>query len=385
MLGKKGQSAALIGIITLLIIFYIIFIPPEEREKLLGEPGTTSETLPSKEHTLLVDEAPGFLSPTPSKEVEHAIPNTVLNEITSANTILEIPPFTVKTGWFLTQGKKTVFPIKNVHNVKKTIVSFTAEKTRGILKIKLNNIDIFEATINQKNPTPINLPLDLLKEENTLEFEALGIGWWFLPRWFELKDVKIIAETDDPKKRESTHLISLSGAEKEYIDRGTLRFFAICDEQNTGTLTIAVNDKTVFQGTPDCGSINEQELFGSDFNEGKNTITFSLDTGQVRLEQVKLKTKLKEAQPWVQFFQLNETQAANILKNARKTKLLITFVDDRTDKQAEISVNNQKFIVDQKKEVFEKDISRMVKKGNNFISLAPRTELKIVSLQIILE
>lgn len=369
---KKAQAAGLIGIITLLIIFYIIFLPPVEREKLLAPEKFEEKNVTAEKKTLL-DVSVGFLSSLQEKEITHPVPNVVLEEVAQAKVLLEVPPFIIKRGWIGEQKKTFLFPIKNPETTKNVQLVFSLARNRGMLHVNVNGVDVFEGTLT--TPEPIALRSDILQQQNSVNVEATGTGIWFLPRLYELRDVKIIADIIEPEKLEASYLIPISAGEKENLEHGTLRFFAICDERNVGSLTMLFNSKQVFKGTPDCGSINQQELFGDDFVEGKNILTTVLDKGQVRLEQIALKNKLKQAQPVVQFFQVD--------KALKKATLKVLFVDDLSSKKAEVSVNGQKFIIDQQVSSFERDITKAIKLGNNFVSLTPLTDLKIVSLQVI--
>ncbi|MBI4148179.1 hypothetical protein HY490_02715 [Candidatus Woesearchaeota archaeon] len=374
---RKGQAAGLVGIITLIIIFYIIFLPPGEREKILA-PEKFVESNVSKKSVLL-DEQVGFLSPLAEREREHPVPNVVLEETSAAKVLLEIPPFVVKRGWIGEQKKSVSFPIKDLKAMKNVLFTFSLATYRGLLRVRLNGVDVFEGTLDVPNPPPIALRDDVLKEQNTLDVEAVGVGFWFLPRLFEFRDVKIIADVVRPEKLEATHILPLTKAEKEGVERGTLRFFAICDEKGVGTLVVLLNNKQVLKGTPDCGSINQQELFPEDFAEGKNLLTFSLSQGSVRLEQLVVKTKLKEAKPFLQFFQIDRGVKAG------RVKLKVLFTEDRSKKRAEVVLNSQRFVIDQNAAVFEKDVTNALKLGNNFVSLTPITDLNIVSLQVVVE
>ncbi len=374
---KKAQAAGLIGILALLIIFYIIFLPPLEREKILAPEKFENVTNVTEARRFLLDEAPGFLSALQEKEREHTIPNVVLEEVSEAKILVEIPPFVVKRGWIGEQKKTFTFPIKRPEITKNVLLTFALARYRGMLKLTVNGVAVFEGTLEVPNPAPIPLPSDVLKEQNTVEVEAVGAGLWLLPRIYELRDIKIISDITDPARLEASHLVSITRTEKDIIDRSTLRFFAICDEKTVGTLTVLFNQQQVFKGKPDCGSLNQQELFAIDFVEGRNTVTFLLEKGKARLEQVGIKNKLKEAKPYLQYFQIE--------KAARKVKLKITFVDDKSSKKAEIVVNSQRYSIEQKLPFFEKDITRAIKLGNNFISLKPLTDLNIVSLQIVVE
>ena len=292
---KKAQAAGLIGVITLLIIFYIIFLPPVEREKLLSPEKFENLTPVSKK--FLLDVPVGFLSALQEKEITHPVPNVVLEELAEAKVLLEIPPFIVKRGWIGEQKKTFLFPLKNPETAKNVQLVFSLARFRGMLKVKVNGVDVFEGTLTQ--PAPISIKSDLLQQQNSVDVEATGTGIWFLPRLFELRDVKIIADIIEPSKLEASHIIPVSAGEKENLEHGTLRYFAICDESKVGSIAVLLNGKQVFKGTPDCGSINQQELFADDFADGKNLLTFSLTKGSVRLEQLLLKNKLKQAQPFV--------------------------------------------------------------------------------------
>ncbi|MBI4016680.1 MAG: hypothetical protein HY363_03225 [Candidatus Aenigmarchaeota archaeon] len=374
--NRKAQAAGLIGIITLLIIFYIIFLPPLEREKLLS-PEKFENVSSTGVKKFLLDLPVGFLSALQEKEITHPVPNVVLEEVAEAKVLLEVPPFVVKRGWIGEQKKTFLFPIKNPETTKNVQLVFSLARFRGMLKVKINNIDVFEGTLNTLQPEPISIKSDILQQQNTVEVEATGTGIWFLPRIFELRNVKIIADIIEPAKLEASHIIPISAGEKENLDHGTLRFFAICDENRVGSISALLNGKQIFKATPDCGSINQQELFEEDFVEGKNLLTFLLDKGNARLEQLTLKNRLKQAQPFVQFFQVE--------KALKRATLKIIFVDDKSNKKAELNVNGQKTIIDQQVSLFEKDITKAIKLGNNFVSLTPLTDLKIVSLQVVAE
>ena len=80
--NKRGQeapsgsgAATLVGIITLLFIFYILFLPPTEREQLLAEekaPGVIDAETP------LLQSAIGWLETVPQGGIEHTVSNIYL-------------------------------------------------------------------------------------------------------------------------------------------------------------------------------------------------------------------------------------------------------------------------------------------------------------------
>ncbi|MEM3154666.1 MAG: hypothetical protein QW165_03835, partial [Candidatus Woesearchaeota archaeon] len=113
-LQTGGPAAALIGIITLIFIFYILFLPPAERKALLeGNNYTLEEGI-----GLLLDEAPGTLAFTEKGVFDHSISNVYLTETKNAVVLGQENPFIVSKGWFEEQTKSMVFSIDDLENTE---------------------------------------------------------------------------------------------------------------------------------------------------------------------------------------------------------------------------------------------------------------------------
>jgi len=63
----------------------------------------------------------------------------------------------------------------------------------------------------------------------------------------------------------------------------------------------------------------------------------------------------------------------------------VTFVDDKKSHRAITNINGVLDAIDQKEAVFERDISRIVRGGNNYLQITPRTSLEILELEIRVE
>lgn len=58
------------------------------------------------------------------------------------------------------------------------------------------------------------------------------------------------------------------------------------------------------------------------------------------------------------------------------------FVDDGEKKQAQLNVNGKFDAINQIDPEYEKDITTLVREGNNYVEIKPFTELNIVKLTI---
>lgn len=378
--GDKTQSgapaAALIGIITLMFIFYILFLPPDERKSLLeGENGTLEEGI-----GLLLDEAPGLLTFTERGVFDHSISNIYLIETKNAVILGQENPFIVKKGWFGEQQKSMVFSAGDLDNTENAVLSFQSPERKGILVIALNGQKIFEGTVNLQNPPPVSLPKTLLRPTNQIDFSVTGV--FFSSRKYSLTDVKVIADITDVKKQIAHNTFTISDTERENLDSAYLDFYPICEQRTVGTLTIELNGKVIYAAAPACESLNRQDLYSEDLRSGKNTVIFRIDKGSYRVEQIRVRTILKAVKANVDFFNVKTSLYNDILDKDRQVILRIEFIDDNKAKRAEMNLNGRKDMIDQTDDVYERDISTWVKEGNNYIEIKPLTELNVVKLQV---
>ncbi len=378
--GDKMQSgapaAALIGIITLMFIFYILFLPPSERKSLLEGDNATIE-----EGTgLLLDEAPGLLTFTEKGVFDHSISNIYLIETKNSVILGQENPFIVKKGWFGEQQKSMVFSAGDLDNTENVVLSFQAPERKGILVISLNGQKIFEGMVNLQNPPPVSLPKTLLRPTNQIDFSVTG--GFFSSRKYSLADIKVIADITDTKKQIAQNTFTISDTEKENLDMAFLDFYPICEQRTVGTLTIELNGKVIYAAAPACESLNRQDLYAEDLRTGKNTLVFRIDKGSYRVEQIRVRTVLKAIKANVEFFNVKTSLYNDILDKNRQVILRIEFIDDNKKKQAELNVDGRKDMIDQTDNIYERDISTWVKEGNNYIEIKPLTELDVVKLQV---
>ncbi|VVB81457.1 Uncharacterised protein [uncultured archaeon] len=373
-----NPAASLIGIITLLFIFYILFLPPSERQTLLeGENATSGVT--EAELTLL-DAAPGRLAYSAKTVFDHSIPNVYLVETRNAIILAKENPFVVNKGWFGEQRKSMVFSVQDLTNTENVILGFQAPERAGTLQISLNGQLIYESKVGLQNPPPVSLPKTLLKDTNILEFAV--IGGFFSKKKYSLSDVKVVGDITDLQRQMAMNTFTISNTEHDNLDNAYLNFYPICDQKSVGILDIELNGKIIYSAAPACDSPNRQDLYAEDLRIGKNTMLFRITKGSYRIEQVKARTVLKPVKAYIDFFNVKSSLYNDILDKDRIVLLSIEFADDGTSKRAEVNVNGRLSMIDQRDSKYERDISSLVREGNNYIEIKPLTELDVVKLLV---
>ncbi len=376
-----SPAAALIGIITLLFIFYILFLPPEERKALLEEEAGVSPE--DRAGQVLLDVPVGRLAFVPRTQFDHPLPNVYLVETRNAVVLGQENPFIVKKGWFGEQQKSMVFSVSDMENTENVILSFQAPERAGNLVIVLNGNKIFEGPVKVHNPPPVSLPKTLLRPTNTLEFSVTG--GFFSRKRYSLSDIKVIGDITDVQKQMSLNTFSVAPVEIDNFETGRIDFYPICEQKNVGILTMELNGKIISSSVPACESLNRQDLYAEDLRAGKNTLVFRITKGSYRVEQIRARIDIRPVKAFVDFFDVKPSLYNSILDRQRSVVLDIEFVDDGRVKHARTNINGKFDIVDQRDPKFTRDISAVVREGNNYIEIQPLTELDIAKLQVRVE
>jgi len=391
--SKKAQdgakAATLVAIIGGLIILYILFIPPSQRQEILNitnetTPGTTPSAGVSN-HTLLL-EHPGLLEYTSANEYQKSIPPLTLLVSTQATTLKAADSIIVKNNWFSTQANNMTFSLGDVKNVKNVIFSFNVDEKSGDLILELNGQTIYQKTPDSPN-VAVNLPADLLQAQNTLIIKADSVGFAF---WktniYRLSNLKLIADVTDISKQKSQSTFIISSTENNNLDTATLRFYVNCaNKQDLGNLNVEINSHNIYSQTPVCGEIVSLPIAPSTLTTGENTIAFSTEfnkptTANYEIDNIIIKLSLKSNLPSTYYFDLNSTELKSIQNSTSNLSMYMLFTDSVTSKKADIYVNGLKTGLDTKAYNFSKNINQYAKEGNNAIKIIPLTSFEIVDL-----
>lgn len=385
--GQASGSAAatLIGIITLMLIFYILFLPPAERKALLADENTANMPggVPGV-GTHLFQASPGKLAYIGQSAFEHYFPNLLLTEERQAQVLAQANPFVISKGWFRRDFKNISFILNNPENIDNVLLTFQAPLRRGRLKVLFNGVPVFEGDVKTQNPPPIQLSKRLLQVSNMLEFQVWGFGLIF-SREYDLQDVKVIGEILDTQKQQSANSFTVTDPEYENMESGYLGYFMVCDQNNVGVLDVTLNGKVISSAVPACDSPARNDLYKEDLRKGKNTLGFHLASGSARIEQNLVKTLVKPTKGFSDFFFIEPAVFTAIAAGKAHAVLEIDFIDDGQLKEAQLNVDGRLDVLSQRDPKFIRDISGIVKDGNNFIGIGPMTDLNVLSVDVRVE
>ncbi len=310
MFSRKGQSvpvgsnaATLVLIIAGFIVLYILFLSPVDRAQLLGEPipgetGSSGDKV--KDYVItnktLFSSSPGKIDYSRLDEYEYDLPAFTLFKTTDAQQLESFSPFSVRDGWFDSKSKNISFFIKDIDNIDNVMLSFDAKERIGDLIIRLNGDEIYNYPVTKMNPEPLSLTKDNLVEgENNLVFEVSPVGMRFwTTNEYDLENIQVLADITDISRQEARNTFYISTEEGERVDRALLKFNPECNIASVGLLDITLNGRSIFSGVPDCGVLNTIYISPSYLNIGNNNVVFRTEKGSYLVDQIMVKTELKE-------------------------------------------------------------------------------------------
>lgn len=387
--AEKGQAAGtdawiLVGLIGLMMIFYIMFLPPAERERLLSDSSSTiGSSAPIVTGTILKIN-PGRIEAMAAAGFEHVIPTFKVVELKNAQVLASFNPFTVKNNWLSNDVFKTSFHLDNPDLIDAPILVFEAPTRAGVLTIRLNSQIIYNFEPSGADVPPIMVRKQDLKEDNTLEVEAQGVGWrfWRTNR-YDLVNTRLIGDVSDISKQKAQNIFTIAPSEKEGLQTSMLSFVPECDQQKVGTMDIVLNGNSIYSAIPTCNSPFQTEIGIASLHEGINELVFKTSKGTILVNRAKVQTKLKQTGSFIQYFELNQSVFNEIIAGRRQVELQIDFVDDGQPKRSTLNVNGHMAFIDQRQPFYARPLNQWVLPGpRNYLELRPETALNVPELRI---
>lgn len=396
--GEGTKAATLVAIIGGLIILYILFIPPSEREDILNltndtngadeNGGASDEEIPDE--TLLL-EHPGLLEHVSATEFEKSIPPTTLFVSTEAATLKTAESIDVKNNWFSNQAYNLTFSLSNVENTKNVIFSVNIDDKTGELTMELNGQKIYEKEPETSN-LAINLPSDLLSERNSLLIKSDSVGFAF---WktnsYSLSNLKLVADITDVSGKKAQSSFIISSTEHNNLEKARLRFYVDCDEKaDLGKLNVDINNNNIYSKIPICGDLISKPVSTNILSSGENTITFSTEVKKPSeayylIDNILIRLSLKEQIPFTYYFDLNSTQFEAVKSDDKNLTLNMLFTDSVSRKRADLFINGIQTGVETREKDYERKINSFAKEGNNAVKIDPTSTFEIVDLIVELD
>jgi len=393
--SKKAQgtnAAILVAIIAILIIMYILFLPQDERDKLLDEADEfDGESSEDKDKVILLDEDIGRLSETDEID-DRELPDVYLFEETGSEELTTLNPVYVKNNVFGEKTKVDYFTLDNLENTDDIIMTFSAPIRKGVLTIKLNDNVIYDYKLNNLNVNPIGIKKDHLQKQNSIEFSTSPVGAKFwATNEYSLEKIKIVGDITDKSRQTSRNIFTLTETEFDNLDTATLKFIPYCSNAaEVGILDVSVNNRNIFSALPLCDDHYKQEVPKSVLQEDENRVVFSTDKGSYSIENVRVELESKDTPETVFWFEINESLYEELREDKREVTLTMNFIDDDKSKKADIEINDHRVRLDQDEDEFTKNLNpesgiNYLEEGNNYIKIMPKSTLNIIDVTVVIE
>ncbi|MBW2963969.1 hypothetical protein KY363_00780 [Candidatus Woesearchaeota archaeon] len=384
-----GSAATLIAVIALLIVFYLLFIPPSFRDQILegntSESGGSSGTGTSKVNETVMKANPGSLSKISSDDIEHTVPSVTLYSKTESKVLDSMTALSVKASIFGEKQSSMQATIDDLENTDTVLLSFLSKKRKGALVITVNGNEVFSGEISSDNPTPISINSKfLLDGNNKIEFATEKPGWmfWRVNR-HELENIQLTGKVRDVSLQKSKNIFIVSATEKSNVKRSILRFTPECQTGKTGKLNVLINSHSVYYSVPDCGGRVAIEFTPDVLLQGENTIVFDSEQGNYIIDLIRITSELKSVVQPTYYFELPTGTVQDIRDGKYNLLLNLRFMEGTEQKSGTLNINGRETGIYQTEQTYSKNINDYVIDGNNAIKISPETDLEVVSLEVV--
>ncbi len=393
---KKGAYegstiTVILIVIALFMVLYVLFIPPEDRERLLNE-GTSSSGTPASLKLPIVEllaEAPGVISPSSQFGTKHSMQEVNLFVKTEPKLETLSQNLVIKNGLFSKSAPKLRFRSEDFSDTKTiTINFFVSEVTGGELRMKLNGQNVYSDEISSTGAQVINVALGNLKEENDLEFSVSspGILFWDTNK-YNVKDVILKQEFSRVNSKED-RTFTLADSEADSLQSAVLKYTQVCNQRlskGTADFVIRLNNQRVSTSLISCvNTEQEMDLDKSLLVRGRNTLSVELEDGDFSFKQMAVLVKSSDSSLPTYQFTLPSAEFSKVKSGQKRVKLEL-FFSNRDSKNARMDINNNEIALDTSETSFSRDVSDLVIEGTNFLRLMPTNTFTITGLKITLQ
>lgn len=385
MRSLKGQASAngaaiTLIVITVVIVLYILFLPPADRDAILS--GNQSSDGPNVSRPLvLLTENIGRLTFVNNAEINYNLQSFNLRTVTAAEVVASKSNLYVKNSLFDNIQDTFTFNV-DPSATNDLVLTFNANG-KGRLEITLNDKRIFFGEIDGNSP-PIYIDSRDIKSSNTLVFTVTspGIIFWTYNS-YDITNLRVVGDVTDFSRSSNTQTVSLSERDMQFLDTARIRYMATCNPNDVKNFELKVNYNSVFRGVPDCSIFNQVSLSKEDLVAGVNFFEFKLDEGQVTFDQARLILRMDIPENPLYYFDVEDKYfyANNTLIQNREVELKLRFPNtDR--KRVDLFLNGRIISANVAESEFKRDISGYLVPGRNSLEIRPLQTVDITELRV---
>lgn len=374
---KRGSSSVggLVFLIAVFIIIYVLVMPPCDKCRLLNNGDCTEVCDGNGAQGLLLSDNLGDVG----------LSNQITHELESVNLYIRVEPeeenlagsLFVNRGWFGNVDQDLSFELEDLDNLEEVYFTTRIAEGKGKLFIELNG-RLVDQVEEKRGQVVVPLPSSYLKEDNNLKLysSSPGLAFW-AKNQYDLEDLKIRKEFERVHYEESRDF-SISKSEKEALVDSRLKFSVFCSSAGSlSVLKVYLNNNLLSSESIECKSFDKEIILdNSDLIVGENRVTFVIDDGTYLLTPIEITNNLEEEIYPSYSFNLDE----DTYFSADYYYLSLQMGEGR--KEAKILLNNHNIELDSTENYFQKDITNLIKEGNNFLEIVPEEDFQVKTIKI---
>jgi len=314
MTHKRGQAAgnaaAFIAVMTVLIILYILFLPPDIRTELLGDKNAiiSNGTGSSANTNVLLQQNVGTVTYINTDQKSYDLPDIKIYSPTAGQVLKTIPSASIRYAIFDNSKAAYSFDL-NIDRSATTnvLLSFNVLSHKGPLSITLNGKEIFNAEITTPSPKPIVLNHEDLLDSNTivLSVPTPGLRFWSANS-YAINSLQITGDVTDYANALGVENFAISQAEKDNLDTIKLYFYPSCSIKDVGSLNVEFNGQSIYNSVADCGVKTSITLNANEVLAGNNELKFYTNKGSYILENMNIQLTMKKPTYLTYYFDMSQ-------------------------------------------------------------------------------
>jgi len=315
MMGRKrgqaaGNAAAFIAVLTVLIILYILFLPPDIRTELLGDKNAIlSNGSTSNANTdILLQQNVGTVTYINTNSKSYDLPTIKIYSPTSGQVLKTISSAIIRYAIFDNSKAKYSFDLNIDRSATKNVLlSFNVLNHKGPLSISLNGKEIFNAEVNTPSPKPIALNHEDLLDSNTFIFSVPtpGLRFWSA-NTYSLDSLQITGDVTDYTNALGIQTFVISQSDKDNLDTIKLYFFPTCGIKDVGSLNVELNGISIYNSIADCGVKTSITLNTNQIIVGNNELRFYTNQGTYTLDNMNIQLTMKKPDYKTYYFDMSQ-------------------------------------------------------------------------------
>lgn len=374
--GRSGQAGAAVLVIltAVLILLYVLFLPPAERAALLGEePVGVPPSVDPDQTNILYSSVPSLQET--QGPLMRSLPSVTLRTVTSGNVLAERSGLSVSRTAFHQEPATFDFTVPEATN--NVYLSFGVATASGNLVIRLDDRVIYDSEITSRSPNPIVLPVS--EGSYTLTFETSSVGFALWSRnQYDLTNVRITGDVTDFARASQVQRFVI--VEPDRTDRVWLEFTPLCDYES-GRLTLALNGATVYSGTPECSLPIAQDFALSRLDDGENVLEWTISEGMYIIDDPTIYIQREQATA-ADSFTVSSELLSRLVTDDSELLMRLTFAQPGA--RGVILLNGEELAFRTHRSSFAAPITPYVRAGSNEVVLL-ESDTPIAALEILVQ